>query len=149
MHKPELPFHKEDFFFNDREKRLFFLALKIVLGVVGVAVVVVIIAFVAGGAARSESTAMDLPNAQASPLGAVLNAETESGFTKPLGISAFLIPDDRLERVSPDHYIFREHVGVWTQEMVDRYWIRPSQIGLENLTRRNDKQIKELFESVK
>lgn len=135
--------NKEDFFFNQREKKLFFTVLRIGAIIVGVCVVILIVVAIAGSVGRTAPDSMVTDNP------APLELTQTGGVKKPLDIDTFIITERANRGLEPEFRPLRDKVTTWTPEMIAKYWISPEEIGLENLTKMNDKNIEEYFSDVK
>jgi hypothetical protein len=136
-----MPFKKDDFFFNRKEKRIFLAAVRVGIGVAGVCVLILIIVAIVASIPKPESEAIKEP-----PLPGLME---NGSFSKQLSINSFIIPDETRKVLEPEYSLFRERVGAWNDKMIEKYWIPPSQIGLENLKKTNDKNIERMFDEIK
>jgi hypothetical protein len=141
---PKLPFtlkvKKEDFFFNQKEKRLFFLFIRIGIGLVGLCVLVFIVVSIV--------RAIPPPRVEEKQETPAFSLNESGGVNKPMSLNAFVIPDESKNELAPQYYLFKTILGKWDQKMVAKYWISPSQIGLENLKKMNDKNIEKMFDDI-
>ncbi len=166
MPKLGLPFKKEDFFFNDREKRIFFIALSAAGAAVVLGIFVIAAAAIVTGAVRTsrsaEKTVVAAPapetgappasaerpslSASAAPIAPAL---TEKGdLVLPMSLNSFVLSDDFRAPEQFDYSLFRPRTGKWDRAAIERFWAAPRRIGLENLKKINDKNIEDLFEGV-
>jgi hypothetical protein len=159
MPKRGLPFKKEDFFFNDRDKRLFVVALRVVALAAAVCLVVLVVVAIARGASRQEGAARPSATETSPPSAAETAAPAGTGegtaavdesgkLTERMSLSSFVIPDEAERLFEPEHAPLRQRMGAWDRKMIDRFWVPPMKIGLENLKKLNDKNIEDMFEGV-
>jgi hypothetical protein len=150
MRKFRWGFKKEDFFFNQRDKRKFFSVLR-VGGMAGGAALVLAI-FISGmaGAVRQ----CELGERKTREAAAVESART-AGRESPasvrrirIALNDFILPDEAGKMLAPVWMPYRECVGRWDEKKVGAFWIPPPRGGLEKLKKANDKNIEILFEDV-
>ncbi|MBN1524774.1 MAG: hypothetical protein JW904_09835 [Spirochaetales bacterium] len=147
---------KEDFFFNDNEKNLFFLVIKIgaavVLGIVLVSILVIILV-----PRPSSAPAEVIPSGEEERRlqDQLSGKNTEPELTnsrrsviKRLELFSFVIPEAEQQSLEPSFYLFRTPLPRWDDLLVSRFWIDPNEIGIDTLSKENDKNIRELFDGI-
>jgi hypothetical protein len=142
---------KDDFFFNRKEKKLFFLVFRVAAVAVGFCLVIVLVIAGIVGSVRSLTDAPAASPQKTIPVPPEQSGEkTESIGEKParLTLSDFMLPDETQRLLEPEVRLFRERTGQWDERTIGTYWVPPASIGLEKLRKINDKNIERLFEDV-
>ncbi len=143
------PFKKKDFFFNDRDKRLFLIALRVAGGLA----VLCLAALIAAAVTPRPQTASHAPVAAApggtgEPESAGPSLTAGGELSLPMSLSSFVLPDDLETGLEPEYEIFLPRTGKWDRKTIERYWVPPAGIGLEKLRKVNDKNIENMFDGV-
>lgn len=128
----------KDLFFNEGEKRLFLLSLKILGILAGVALLSLLIVLILTGITRAEQ-----------PAAPVLSQAPLDPTRQNLDLSQFRYRDKIEELLKPAWRPWRPRVPRWTEEMVDRFWIAPQEIELEKLQQINDNNLERLLQKLR
>ncbi|MBN2353967.1 MAG: hypothetical protein JXD23_15445 [Spirochaetales bacterium] len=152
MLKDGPPFKKKDFFFGDRDRRLFRIAVLVTGGAAVLCFAALITAAITAANPRIPAAkappAAEAPGAKSEPTPAGPSLTEGGELSVTMSISSFVMPDDFETSLEPEYVMFRPRTGKWDRKEIERYWVPPARIGLEKLEEVNDKNIKRMFDEV-
>ncbi|RPJ07213.1 MAG: hypothetical protein EHM28_07935 [Spirochaetaceae bacterium] len=133
--------NKDDFFFNEKEKKWFFRAIKIGGIAAGAIVVLAIIILIVSSPQKAGSPDEDK---KAEPV----LAEKPGELKKPVPLYSFIIPEPENTVTDPSYRLSRVRLTRWDKILIDRFWADPAEIGLKSLSEKNRRAAEELLESI-
>jgi hypothetical protein len=149
MRKFRLDFTDEELFSSAREKRLFFMVIGLASALV-LLVLLLLPALVAAHRTSSAPVSAALPEESAAPLleKARPSLSASGEVSRAMSLNAFVLPDEAEKTLEPGYLLFRPRLGTWDRKAVAQFWVPPSQIGLENLKKLNDKNIEAMLDGI-
>jgi hypothetical protein len=140
-------FKKEDFFFDQKEKKVFLLVVRIAAVTVGCALILLLIFGGIIGAVRAVS-GEKRPAAAETVIEIHEEAKTPATRNQRLTLNDFILPSITEKMYETEMELYRERTGRWDDDTIEKFWVPPTRIGLEKLRELNDKNIERLFEDV-